>query len=119
MGASQERFRRPKCGRGVEAGHHGLVFDEFLNSIIHKGSVEAVLRAGLVGGELVDDAAAGGISQKGDAFISCRCGSYPVGCFIVRFASVGSHFHKESGEAQSDPVVQELQHPSDDISIFG
>jgi hypothetical protein len=30
---------------------------------------------------------------------------------------VGSHFHKESGEAQSDPVVQELQHPSDDISI--
>jgi hypothetical protein len=59
-------------------------------------------------GELVNDAAAGGIPQKGDVFISCPCGSYPVGCFIVRFASVGSHFHKESGEAQSDPVVQEL-----------
>jgi hypothetical protein len=119
MGASQERFRKPLCGRGVEAGNHGLGFDEFLNSVIHRGKVEAVLKTGLVGGELVDDAAAGGIPQKGDVFISCSCGSYPVSCIIVRFASVGSHFHKESGEAQSDPVVQELQHPSDDISIFG
>jgi hypothetical protein len=48
--------------------------------------VEAVLKTGLVGGELVDDAAAGGIPQKGDVFISCRCGSYPVSCLIVSFA---------------------------------
>ena len=65
-------------------------------------------------GELVNNAAAGGIPQKGDVFIPCRCGSYPVGCFVVRFAPVGSHFHKEIGEAQSDPMVQELQHPSDE-----
>jgi hypothetical protein len=63
----------------------------------------------------IDNTAAGGIPQKGDVFIPCRCGSYPVGCFIIRFAPVGSHFYKESGEAQSDLVVQELQHPSDDI----
>jgi hypothetical protein len=50
MGASQERFRKPLCGRGVEAGHRGLVFDEFLNRIIHRGRVEACLRAGLVEG---------------------------------------------------------------------
>ena len=54
---------------------------EFLNRIIHRGRVDAVLRAGLVGGELVNDAAAGGIPQKGDVFISCSCGGYPVGCF--------------------------------------
>jgi hypothetical protein len=119
MGASQEQFRKPLCGRGEEARHRGLVFDEFLNRIIHRGRVEVVFRAGLVGGELVNNAAAGSIPQKGDIFIPCRCGSYPVGCFIVRFAPVGSHFHKESGETQSDPMVQELQYPSDDIAIFG
>ena len=53
VGASQERFRRPLWERGVEAGHRGLVFDEFLNRIIRRGRVEAVLRAGLVGGEVV------------------------------------------------------------------
>ena len=51
--ASQERFHTPLCGREVEAGHRGLVFDEFLNRIIRRGRVEAVLRAGLVGGEVV------------------------------------------------------------------
>jgi hypothetical protein len=109
----------PYVPRGVEAGHRGLIFDEFLNRVIHRGRVQVVFRVGLVGGELVDNTAAGGIPQKGDISIPCRCGSYPVGGFIVGFAPVGSHFNKESGEAQSDPVMQELQHPSDDISILG
>ena len=74
MGASQEQFRIPLCGRGEEARHRGLVFDEFLNRIIHRGRVEVVLRAGLVGGELVNNAAAGSIPQEGDIFIPCRCG---------------------------------------------
>jgi hypothetical protein len=78
-----------------------------------------VLRVGLVRGKLVDNTAAGGVPQKGDIFLPGRCGSYPVGCFIIRFAPVGSHFDKDSGESQGDTVLQELQHPADDISIFG
>jgi len=32
---------------------------------------------------------------------------------------VGSHFDKDSGESQGDTMMQELQHPADNISIFG
>ena len=63
MGASQEQFRIPLCGRGEEARHSGLVFDKFLNHIIHRGRVEVVLRAGLVGGELVNNYLPGGLVE--------------------------------------------------------
>ena len=62
-------------------------------------------------GELVNDTATGTIPQEGGVFVLSRLGSYPISRFIVWFAYVCSHFHKESGKAQSDPAVQKLQHP--------
>ena len=73
--ASQERFRKPRCGRGVEAGQRGLVFDEFLDRIVHRSRIEDILRKRRVWGELVDDATTGGIPQKGNVFVSRRRGS--------------------------------------------
>jgi hypothetical protein len=101
-----------------QTGQRGLVFDEFLDRIVHRSQIEDILRIRRVWGELVDDAATGGIPQKGNVFVYRRRGSYPVGRFVVGFASVSAHFHKESGEAHSDPVMQKFQHPSDDISIL-
>ena len=41
--ASQERFRKPLCGRGVEGGRRGLIFDkllcDILNRVIHRGRI--------------------------------------------------------------------------------
>jgi hypothetical protein len=56
--------------------------------------------------EPVNDTATEGIPQEGGVFVLSRRRSYPISRFIVWFASVCSHFHKESGKAQSDPVVQ-------------
>jgi hypothetical protein len=89
----------PEEREGYKVGRQSfLIFDEFLDRIIHRRRVESVLRFTGVGGELVDNAAAGGVPQKGNIFVACRRGGYAVSGLIVRFPSMCTYFTKKVGK---------------------
>ena len=88
-----------------DCGQSCLVLDEFLDSVVHRRRVKGILRVRGVRGELVDNATAWGIPQKGDILVVRRHGGYAIGSFVVWLSSVSTHLHEEGREAQIDPKV--------------
>jgi hypothetical protein len=72
-----------------------MIFDEFLDRVIHRCRVERILLFTGVGGELVDNAAARCVPQKGNIFVARRRGGYAVSGLIVRFPSMCTYFHDD------------------------
>ena len=45
--------------------------------------------------------------------------SYSISSLVVWFPSVCTHFHKDGGEAQSEPFVQKFQYSADSVAVLG